>query len=505
MSVSLALGARQNLSISPRMQQAIRLLQLSALDFELELRNSVMTNPFLEETEEAEAAATAGAALDGEPDILSVTEPALAADAQMEPSAIVADGLEAAVLADTQPAVDRAEDLFGTDSPLPDDFAFDRAPSAPGNDEDGPQLGWVGETRGLRDHLRQQLYASRCSEREVLAGEIVIETLDDDGYLREDVQSSLDKVDVDPPFSEQEIQDAVTLGRSFEPTGVGATSLTECLLMQLRAKDAKTPGRQLAETILTEHIDVLSRRDFQSLRKRLDCDEDVMREALGLIRRLDPDPASRYQAKAPDYVIPDVIVYEQKGKFIAALNPAIRSRARLNKRYVDMFRACRRSQHPQMNQQLQEARWLVRNVEQRFDTILRVANFITERQHEFFQVGDIALKPLVLRDVAVELGLHESTVSRATGNKYMSTPRGCFEFKHFFSRELPRKDGPACSAASVRNLIQGLITNERRSRPLSDVDIAAQLQSQGIRIARRTVTKYRRMLKVPPAEFRKVM
>ncbi|MCC2658098.1 MAG: polymerase factor sigma-54 [Panacagrimonas sp.] len=504
MSVSLSLGARQNLSISPRMQQAIRLLQLSALDFELELRNSVMTNPFLEETEEAEAAVTAGAALDGEPDILSVTEASPAADALMEPSAIITDGLEAAALADAQPAVDRAE-LLGDDGTLPDDFAFERTSNAPANDDEGPQLGWVGETRGLRDHLRQQLYASRRSEREVLAGEIVIETLDDDGYLREDVQASLDKVDVDPPFTDEEIRSAITLVRSFEPTGVGATSLTECLLMQLRAKDGDTPGRELAETILTEHIDVLSRRDFQSLRKRLDCDEDVMREALALIRRLDPDPASRYQAKAPDYVIPDVIVYEQKGKYLVALNPAIRSRARLNKRYVDMFRACRRSQHPQMNQQLQEARWLVRNVEQRFDTILRVANFIVERQREFFDVGDIALKPLVLRDVAVELGLHESTVSRATGNKYMSTPRGCFEFKHFFSRELPCRDGPACSAASVRNLIQGLITNERRSRPLSDVDIAAQLQSQGIRIARRTVTKYRRMLKVPPAEFRKVM
>jgi RNA polymerase sigma-54 factor len=507
MSVSLSLGARQNLSISPRMQQAIRLLQLSALDFELELRNSVMTNPFLEETEDAEAAVTAGQALAPEPDVLSVTEASPSSDVLMDPSVLVTDGLEAAALADAQPAVDRGEDtmLLDADNALPDDFAFERAPSAPANDEEGPQLGWVGETRGLRDYLRQQLYASRRTEREVLAAEIVIETLDDDGYLREDVQASLDNVEVDPPFTTEEIQDAVRLVRTFEPTGVGATSLTECLLMQLLAKDAETPGRELAQIILNEHIDVLSRRDFQSLRKRLDCDEEVMREALALIRRLDPDPASRYQAKAPDYVIPDVIVYEQKGKYVAALNPAIRSRTRLNKRYVDMFRSCRRSQHPQMNQQLQEARWLVRNVEQRFDTILRVANFIVDRQREFFDVGDIALKPLVLRDVAVELGLHESTVSRATGNKYMSTPRGCFEFKHFFSRELPRRDGPACSAASVRNLISGLINSEQRTQPLSDVDIAAQLQSQGIRIARRTVTKYRRMLKVPPAEFRKVM
>ncbi len=498
MSVSLGLGTRQNLSISPRMQQAIRLLQLSAIDFELELRNSVMTNPFLEESEDAELASSTAT-----PDVDTVTEAAPAADAMMEPATLVTDGTEDSALAAADPGVERSEGLL-SDAP-PDDFAFERTPGAASSDEDGPQLGWVRETKGLRDFLRNQLYASRCSEREVLAGEIVIETLDDDGYLREDVQKSLDAVTVTPPLSAEEIDAAVALIRTFEPVGVGATSLTECLLMQLRAKDADTPGRELARTILVDHIDVLSRRDFHSLRKRLDCEEDQMREALALIRRLDPDPASRYVAKAPDYVIPDVVVYESKGELIAALNPAIRSGARLNKSYVDMFRGCRRSAHPQMSQQLQEARWLVRNVEQRFDTILRVAQFIVDRQRAFFDVGDIALKPLVLRDVAVELGLHESTVSRATGNKYMSTPRGCFEFKHFFSRELLRKDGPACSAASVRNVIQGLITAEERSQPLSDVDIAAQLQAQGIRIARRTVTKYRRMLKVPPAEFRKVM
>ncbi len=498
MSVSLGLGTRQNLTISPRMQQAIRLLQLSAVDFELELRNSVMTNPFLEESEEVEPATSAAT-----PDIDIVTEAAPTSDAALEPAALVTDGTENTALAESDPASERVEGLQ-SDGP-PDDFAFERTPGAASSDEDGPQLGWVRETKGLRDFLRNQLYASRCTEREVLAAEIVIETLDDDGYLREDVQSSLAQVSISPPLSAEEVQAAIALVRTFEPVGVGATSLTECLLMQLRAKEADTPGLELARTILTEHIDVLSRRDFQSLRKRLDCEEEAMREALALIRRLDPDPASRYQAKAPDYVIPDVIVYESNGEYTAALNPSIRSGARLNRSYVEMFRGCRRSAHPQMSQQLQEARWLVRNVEQRFDTILRVAQFIVERQRAFFEQGDIALKPLVLRDVAVELGLHESTVSRATGNKYMSTPRGCFEFKHFFSRELPRKDGPACSAASVRNIINDLIVAERRSQPLSDVDIAALLQQQGIRIARRTVTKYRRMLKVPPAEFRKVM
>lgn len=499
MTVSLAIGARQNLSISPRMQQAIRLLQLSAVDFELELRNSVMTNPFLEEPEDGEVATVSTASA-----VDTVTASADTVDAPVEAVLAEPEPGEPVEAAAAAPADGLDGDATVQDDRLPEDFAFERTAGPAPSDEDGPQLGWVRETRGLRDHLRSQLYASRCSEREVLAAQIVIETLDDDGYLREDICASLDKVDIEPPLSQREIDAAVALVRSFEPTGVGATSLTECLLMQLDARDPDTPGRELARRILTEHLEVLSRRDFQSLRKRLDCDENVMREALALIRRLDPDPASRYAAKAPDYVIPDVVIHESGGKYVAALNPAIRASARLNNRYVEMFRGCRRSAHPQMNQQLQEARWLVRNVEQRFDTILRVASFIVDRQRAFFEHGDIALEPLVLRDVALELGLHESTVSRATGNKYMSTPRGCFEFKHFFSRELQRRDGPACSAASVRKLIAGLIGAERGSRPLSDVEIAAELQAQGIRIARRTVTKYRRMLKLPPAEFRKV-
>lgn len=471
MTALLSLGTRQNLTISPRMQQAIRLLQLSAIDFELALRNAVMTNPFLEEAEDIE-------------------------DLRADTGAIADDG-ETVTTRDETP-VEREPEPLPTDS-----FAFERSAAGP-SDQDGPQLGWVPEKRGLRDHLRSQLYASRRSEREVLAAEIVIETLDDDGYLRDNVETSLRSVDIHPPLGEAEIEDAIRLLRQFDPPGVCARSLVDCLQLQLDVLDGDTPGLDLARTILTEHLELLARRDFYALRRRLQCEEAAMREAIGLIRRLDPDPASRYSTKAPDYIVPDVIVTEKDGRYSASLNPSIRAGARLNRQYVDLFRECRRSQHPAMAQQLQEARWLVRNAEQRFDTILRVAQYIVEHQQAFFAVGDIALKPMVLREVANELGLHESTVSRATGNKYMATPRGCFEFKHFFSRELPMREGPACSAAAVRTLIQGLISSERRNEPLSDVDIAAELQAQGIRIARRTVTKYRRMLKVPPAEFRKV-
>lgn len=464
MTALLSLGTRQNLTLSPRMQQAIRLLQLSAVDFELALRNAVMHNPFLEEPEEQGAEAPDEAAM-----------PASGADPiEYRPEAMASES-----------------------------FAFERARAAP-VEEDGPQLGWVAERRGLRDHLRSQLYASRRSEREVLAAEIVIETLDDDGYLRDAVETSLRSVDIHPPLSAAEIEMAVALLRQFDPPGIAARSLVECLQLQLAALPAGTRGRALAITILREHLDLLSRRDFYGLRRRLQCDEERLHEALALIRHLDPDPASAYATKAPDYIVPDVIVTEQDGRYVVRLSPEVHVGARLNQRYVEMFRNCRRGQHPAMAQQLQEARWLVRNAEQRFETILRVAQYIVERQQAFFAAGDIALRPMVLREVADQLDLHESTVSRATAGKYMATPRGCLEFKHFFSRELPMREGPSCSAAAVRTLIQDLIETEQPQSPLSDVDIASALQSQGIRIARRTVSKYRRMLRVPPAEFRKV-
>ena len=461
MTVLLSLAAHQHLSISPRMQQAIRLLRLSAMDFELALRNAAVSNPFLEDGEDAVVDAATDTGLPGTPDMPGV------------------------------PA-------------LPESFAFERTASAPPPDDEGPEFARIAERQDLRDHLRSQLLASRQSPRALVAANLVIEMLDDDGYLRDDPCAACGAVDIDPPLTSAEIDEGIALLRQFDPPGLGARSLIECLCLQLDAIDALTPGHALARTILETQVDLLARRDFCTLQRRLQCDETALNEAIALIRRLDPDPGSRYRARAPDYVVPDVVVVERDGRYSAVLNPAVRAGIRLNERYIDLFRQCRRSQHPAMAQQLQEARWMVRNVEQRFDTILRVASFIVERQQAFFSAGDLALKPMVLREVADELGLHESTVSRATGNKYMATARGCLEFKHFFSRELHTDRGAGCSAAAVRSLIGGLIDSERRCSPLSDVEIAAELKAQGIRIARRTVTKYRRMLKVPSAEFRRV-
>lgn len=441
MSLMLSLGHRQQQGISARMQQAVQLLRLSALDFECALRDAASQNPFLEVDDEELA-------------------------------------------------------------PPVEQFAFERQPLAGGGGDDA-SLSWIAARGGLREHLREQLYASRRPEREVLAAEAIIESLDDDGFLREDLARIARLPDIHPPLGAAEMAAALALIRGFDPAGVAAGSLVECLRLQLQALPADVPGRGLALRVLDGHADCLQRRDLAGLRRALDCGEAALRRALALIRRLDPDPAGRYAARAPEYIVPDVLVEKRGGGWVARLNPQLGGGIRLNDYYIDLFRRQRRGTHPAMAEQLQEARWLVRSIEQRFETIRRVACYIVERQQGFFAAGDIALRPMLLREVADGLDLHESTVSRATSGKFMATPRGCLEFKRFFSRQLAVHRGPACSAVAVRSLIQALVAGEDAAAPLSDVALAEELRGQGIRIARRTVTKYRQMLKIPAVELRR--
>lgn len=451
MSTSLSLAASQKLSISPRLQKAVRLLQLSTLDFEQEMRDTIANNPFLEELEESSE------------------------DIQQAASAEAAPG-------------------YGEHA------AFEKPQGSAGGASD---LSWAPETLGLRELLREQLYASRQDARLSFIAGAVIECLDEDGYLRDSVPAALQSLQLQPQASEAEIAQAIALVQSFEPSGVGARSLGECLGLQLRALPDDGPAHALALRIVRGHLDAIERRDFGGLQQRLGCNETALRAAFALLRRLDPGPGGQLRSTASDYVVPDVLVFKRSERYQAMLNPGVRNCARLNDCYVDLFRQVRRSEHPEMARQLQEARWFLRNVEQRFDTILRVAEFIVDRQKAFFDHGDMALRPMVLREVADELGIHESTVSRATGRKYMATPRGCLEFKFFFSRELPMRQGRSCSATAVRALIHEIIDAEGQGQPLSDVEIAAQLRAEGIGIARRTVTKYRRMLKLPAAELRR--
>lgn len=476
--------ARQQLSLTPRLQQSVKLLQMSALEFTQELQQALASNPFLEEDDEV--------ALETDSEGMPVSQDHSLTEV---PASSAPEADEAPYSATNDTSIESDLGSYGSE------YAGERGSS---NDDEAHDIGeWTNATLDLRDHLRRELCGYRLNDRDRALAEIVIEALDDDGYLRQEFSELSDVMDFDPEPTEEEWMVALTLVQQLDGPGIGARNLGECLKLQIDALDDETPGRDLARRIVTQHLDLLARRETAEMKRRLGCDETELTAATKLIRSLDPKPGTRYSRQTTDHVIPDVIVRKVKGRWVIATNPAVMPRARLHHAYANLFRRARCGDRAPMAQELQEARWLMKNVEQRFTTIQRVAEAIVAHQKTFFDYGEIAMRPLVLRKVAEELNLHESTVSRATGNKYMATPRGVFEFKHFFSRELATDTGGKCSAAAVRALLKDMIASENREDPLSDVSLTKMLADQGVVVARRTVTKYRGLMKVPPAELRK--
>jgi RNA polymerase sigma-54 factor len=489
---SYSLNARQQLALSPRLQQAVRLLQMSALEFHQELAQRLADNPFLEEQvddgseppdDQADVGIWSGDA--GDP-------------ASLDPDQRVALSM-VDVDTDTDETRSRVDDLR-----LADD---DRRVSGELSEAEGHRSArdpweWLPTQTTLRGHLREQILGSGLGERASLAAALIVESLDDDGYLRDLPRDAAHLLPVQPPFDDDELAAAVADVQQFDPPGIAARTLSECLTLQLAQLAPATPGRRLAVQLASRHLDALARHDYTSLRRLLDCSGADLAVAHGLIRRLDPKPGQRLGAARTEYIEPDVLVIERHGRLVAIVNPEVLPRARLNRSCVDLMRSVNGSRHPAMQAQLQEARWLLRNAGQRQLTIQRVAAAIIKRQRAFFQYGEVAIRPLLLRELAEELKLHESTLSRATINKYMATPRGTFSFRHFFSRELGTDTGGTCSAAAVKALIGEMIEAESRSEPLSDVQLARRLGDSGIRVARRTVAKYRNQLKLPPWELR---
>jgi RNA polymerase sigma-54 factor len=489
---SIELRTRQSLALTPRLQQSVRLLQLSALEFQQELRTALDTNPFLEyDSSETEDVALAGTTPGEEAgalpaaDTLAPTEP----DGSSAESAS-ADSLESASQDD-----------------MPADFSGDygsRGSARQNGDADGSDpADWARSQPTLREQLHDALRLYRLDDRDRAVARFIIEALDDDGYLRQSLADLADSVDLEPELSEEELLVALRLVQSLDRPGLGARSLSECLALQINALPADTPGRDVARQIAEHHLERLARREQAELQKQIGCSADELRVACALVRKLDPKPGNCYGRAEDNYVVPDVIVRQVRNKWVVSINPAVQPRARIHRMYAQLFAQSAGASRSPLAQQLQEARWLIRNAQQRFDTIQRVAECIVTHQRAFFQYGEIALKPMVLRDVADELGLHESTISRATGNKYMATPRGIFEFKHFFPRELGTESGGTCSAAAVRALLKEMIAAENTRDPLSDVTLAKMLADQGVLVARRTVAKYRHLMKVPPAELRR--
>ncbi|MCG7402591.1 MULTISPECIES: RNA polymerase factor sigma-54 [Caballeronia] len=493
MPPTLELRAKQTLALTPRLQQSVRLLQLSSLEFQQELRNALDTNPFLEydesQTEDNALGADNGSSMSDS--TLSTTsdnatETPLAPEASMEAETNVDSGSR-----------DDSVSEFSSDP-------FGRGASRNNGDGEGSDpADWVRIEPSLHETLHDALRLYQLNERDRAIAQLIIEALDDDGYLRQDLSDLANVVEIEPALHEDELNIALKLVQSLDKPGVGARNLSECLTLQLQALDEDTPGRAVAMEIVAHHLERLARREQAELQKKIGCSADELRIACALVRRLDPKPGENYGSSEDNYVVPDVIVRQVKKQWVVTINPAVLPRARIHRMYAELFAQSAGASRSPLAQQLQEARWLIRNAQQRFTTIQRVAECIVSHQKAFFDYGEIALKPLVLRDVADELGLHESTISRATGNKYMATPRGIFEFKHFFPRELSTESGGTCSAAAVRALLKEMISKENTRDPLSDVSLAKMLADQGVIVARRTVAKYRHLMKVPPAELRR--
>lgn len=500
---ALEMRAKQHLALTPRLQQSVKLLQLSATEFAQEMQEALASNPFLEEVEQeagAQPQADGMAPMAGPGDGPDAAEPDGHAVDHVAADETPLETTTSAI--ETDPALDASE-------AFPSDFGsyYSHSGNHHGDGDDTDIGEWVHATPSLREHLYQELLSYRLSERDSLLALTVIEALDDDGYLRQLLTELIPLAPVEPAPTEKEMQIALALVQSLDPPGVAARDLSECLRLQIEARPADTEPeerlQEIAQDIVRSHLPRLAKRELMQMRRALGCSEAELRDACALIRTLDPRPGLRFSQAHAGYVVPDVFVAKVKGKWVAVTNPAVAPCARINRVYAELFAQTRGHHRTPLAHQLQEARWLIRNAQQRFATIQRVAEAIVAHQKHFLEYGEVAMKPLVLRDVAEELGLHESTISRATGNKYMATPRGIFEFKYFFSRQLATDTGGACSAASVRALLKEMIEAEDADAPLSDVSLAKMLAEQGVIVARRTVAKYRGLMRIASAEMRR--
>ena len=504
MKPSLQVRLSQHLALTPQLQQSIRLLQLSTLELHQEVGQMLDMNPFLEMEEEAPATP------------FETPVERQAADRVAEPEAHdTPDAAEAATTelrAEEFGTTEREDWENGTES---DDFDGIRetpssaAPTGEGDEMDPQER--RGSSGSLQDHLRAQLVGMRLSPEDHAAIEVLIESLDGDGYLADTLADIAERLaamlGIDDPEGLEGLDERLRCGlrwlQSLDPLGVGASSLGECLALQLKSTP-RCAARQAALRICDQYLELLAKRDMKRLTALTGADETTVRAAQDLIRACEPKPGRPFSPAEANIVVPDVIVRKTGRGISVTLNPDVMPKLRINDIYAQAARGLRgASANPGMSSRLQEARWFVKNIQQRFDTILRVSKAIVERQKGFFTHGAIAMKPLVLREIADELGLHESTISRVTTAKYMATPQGTFELKYFFGSSLNTDAGGNASSTAVRALIQQFVTAEDQKKPLSDNQLSSMLEEQGIQVARRTVAKYRDALKIAPAGLRK--
>jgi RNA polymerase sigma-54 factor len=455
---SLQLKLGQSLTMTPQLQQAIRLLQLPILDLNAQIQEALEENVMLE--------------MEDLPDV-----PTTSSESTAEVETI------------------KADELWQT-------RAAERTQDSGWNGEGRPITEFADESgETLQEHLYWQLEMENFTLREALIGEALVDSINDAGYLTAEIEEIIGSLHEEPAVTVEEAEKALKKIQQLDPVGVGSRSLSECVICQIEQLDSETPGVKLALDIAADHLDLVANRDYGELRRGLRTSEENLHEALALVRGCNPKPGLAVSPAAAQYVIPDVFVRKVDNRWQVEISPTGVPRLSVNQQYAKLLRGS--GEHAVLKTQLQEARWLIRSLEIRNETLLKVATSIVARQMEFLEHGEESMKPMVLRDIAEEIGMHESTISRVTTNKYMHTPRGVFEFKFFFSSHLSTASGEDQSSTSVRAKIRKLVSAENPAKPLSDSKITKLLKDEGISVARRTVAKYREAMNISSSSERR--
>lgn len=481
MKPTLQLKLSQQLRLTPQLQQSIRLLQLSTLELNQEIERIVQENPLLELREDWDTPVTECSFMSSEshdsPEVKS-----------MSPEMATSE-------AETTPEENHEHDFEWPQESLFSDRTYE--------DDDRETLQIPARPLSLREHLNLQTCLSQISERERRITGLLIDSLDDDGYLLQSLDELMEMLPAELGISLNDLQGALEYLQHLDPPGVGARNLQECLVLQLQALPAGTAYRDQAIRVVQEYLEILASHDFGQIKKLLACDDQSLRAIQKLITNLNPKPGVEFSSQSERYIVPDITVIKNNGVWVANLNKDATPHLSINHLYANILKQEHHSTTRGLASQLNEAKWLIKNIQQRSSTILKVAGAIVERQQQFFEHGEIAMRPLVLREIAETLNLHESTVSRVTTQKFMYTPRGIFELKYFFGSYISTDSGGACSATAIRALIKQLIQEENPKKPLSDNKISNMLEQQGVVIARRTIAKYREALQIPAANLRK--
>ncbi|CAA0352605.1 RNA polymerase, sigma 54 (sigma N) factor [Alteromonas alvinellae] len=490
MKPSLQLKFSQQLTMTPQLQQAIKLLQLSTLDLQQEIQEALDSNPLLEVEEGSDEPQLEKNNIDNDDSGSEAT--ASASSDTLE----AGDALEKNDLPDELP-IDSTWDEYYSASSAP----------APGPSNDDEQIFQGETTEDIQEHLLWQMRLTHFSDTDRAIATAIIDSIDESGYLTvtlEDILEAVNDDDLEEPIEMDEIECVLKRIQMFDPIGSGSRTPQECLMVQLRQFSDDTPWLAEAKQLIEEYSDLLSSKDYRTLMRKSRLKEDQLREAMRLLQTLNPRPGSALVTKEPEYVIPDVSVTKKNGRWVVELNPDSLPKLSVNQQYAAMSRRAKNSSDSQfIRSHMQEAKWFIKSLESRNETLMKVANCIVQQQMGFFEHGPEMMKPMVLNDVAEMVDMHESTISRVTTQKYMHTPRGIFELKYFFSSHVATESGGECSSTAIRALIKKLVAAENPSKPLSDSKIASLLAEQGIKVARRTIAKYRESLSIPPSNQRK--